>query len=960
MTDPQRWRRVSELFEAALDMPPGARTEWLRDQHLADPTILPEVEQLLVAHERADGILDRARPDPMEAPTETARMEPGELSRRLDGALAGKYRIVRQLGQGGMAVVFLAWERKHDRRVVMKVMRPEIAARLSADRFAREVKLAARLSHPHIVGLIDSGEADGFLYYVMPHVDGESLRSVMRREGKLEVGQAVSLLRDVARALAHAHSAGVVHRDLKPANVLVAGHHAYLLDFGVAKSFEADGGDDPLTRTGDAIGTPRYMAPEQLAGLADTDHRVDIYAWGQLAHEMLAGRTREIESSDLGGDAVARGVAEALRSVRPDVPITLARLVGRCLEVRPDRRVASADEILTVLDEGITGEGTSGRLRRHVQVPGARLRRYVPVLLAGGAVVAAALLAVSLRSQGTSGTVPGPVEVEAVTEALGMPIAVAAFANETGDPSLDVIGRLIGNWISEGLVRADVGAVVPWPSSLEAAESAARLATDNQDFDPVSSLAAGTGANTVVTGSYYEVGGKISFRAEVVDARDGRVVSATDAVSAPRDSIETAMSAVRERVMGSIAMGRDARLPPAAGLLPRPPTFAAYRAFDRGLGLYLQSEYTSAVPELLRAWEIDPEFYDAPLLAVTNLFNIGTSEERARADSLVEVLREHRSEFGELQDLRWQYARALLDSDGSAALQAARRAAVLTSASRTSYNAAHAAVTVGKPGLAVEILKGMDPNSGPLREWLHYWTVLAHALHMEGDHEAELEATREMRQRFPERRIGSVFEARALAATGRTSELETLLKSLAGLSPNVYWSQGAAMVVSGEELKAHGWPREGDALLRRGRDWLVARLRENPGFRQHRYWLGSALYDLEEFEQAGVVFAELARDFPERNTYRGLHALCLARSGEPDRAMVLLDEGFEYSLGDRTALLARISAIRGDPARAVSLLSVAFQQGFDGAAWLHASAQPDLRLMESDPRFAAVMLGESR
>jgi tetratricopeptide (TPR) repeat protein len=373
--------------------------------------------------------------------------------------------------------------------------------------------------------------------------------------------------------------------------------------------------------------------------------------------------------------------------------------------------------------------------------------------------------------------------------------------------------------------------------------------------------------------------------------------------------------------------------------------------------LYLRQEYTLAVTELLHAWELDPDFYDAPLLAATNLVNIGTTSERVRADSLLDTLREHRSSFSELQDLRWQYLRALLDSDGSAALQAALRAAEITSASRTSYNAAHAAVSVGRPDLAIEFLEAMDPDSGPLREWLHYWTVLAHARHLAGDFDGELSATHAMQERFPDRRIGSVLEARALAAAGRTAELDSLLAALEGLSPSVYWSQGAAMVVAGEELRAHGYDSEGEAMLRRGQAWLQARLRESPGSRRHRYWLGSAAYDLEEFDTARDVFADLYADYPDRSTYRGLLALSLARTGETERAERLLDEGFEYALGDRTALLARLSAIDGDPARAVSLLGVAFDQGLEGLAWLHASAWPDLELMRSDPRFEAVVSG---
>jgi len=953
VTDRDRWERISELFEAALDLPPGERTRWLEQQDLSDPTLVPEVAGLLKAHGLADGILDRSAgvaAQPAERPPE---LDGKQLAALLDASLGGRYRIVRELGRGGMAVVFLAWERKHDRRVVLKVMRPEIAASYSSDRFSREVRLAARLSHPHIVGLIDSGDADGLLYYVMPHVEGESLRERLRRAAPLPLDEAVPLLRDVARALAHAHAAGVVHRDLKPANVLVAGHHAYLLDFGVAKSFEADGGDDPLTRTGDAIGTPRYMAPEQLAGMSEANHRVDIYAWGQLAHEMLAGTVRDLSPADLDGQDVAPSVSAGLRTAREDVPADLAALVGRCLEIRPSRRVSSAEEILDVIEgrshgsdrSDESGGPTSGKYRR---------------MVAAGAVMAVLAIAAVLVWRALPAPEPGSVpEAPVVSNSvLAGPIAVAAFTNETDDPGLDVVGRLAGDWISEGLVQTGVASVVPWPSSLEAAENVRAARDEGTSIDPVAALAAATGAATVITGSFYEVGGELRFQAEVIDARDGSVVSAPEAISAPRDSIEAAIRALRDRLMGSIAIATDSRLASAVGVARRPPTFAAYKAFDRGLELYLAGEYTRAVPELFLAFELDPEFYDAPLLAATNLVNIETRGELERADSVLTVLEPHRSSFTELQDLRWQYLRARLDSDGSAALQAAIRAAEITSASRTSYNAAHSAIGVRRPRLAIEFLEAMDPDTGPLQGWAHYWTVLAHGYHLVGEFESELDAARSLRTRFPDRRIGGVLEARALAAAGRLEEVDALIAGMDALSPRTYWSQGAAMVVAGEELRAHGLPVEGVEMLRQGRYWLEARLRETPGFRQHRYWLGSAMYDLGDWTGSAEVFGELAAEFPERNTYRGLYALCLARTGDPVSAARLLNDGFEYSLGDRTALLARLAAIEGDPSRAVSLLSVAFQQGLDGAPWLHASAWPDLRLMQSDPRFVAVLTGE--
>lgn len=952
MTDPARWQRISELFEAALDLPPGERTRWLQQQDLQDPTILPEVEGLIQAHERSDGILDRSIPGISSAPGTQSELDGRELAALLDEALGGRYRIVRELGRGGMAIVFLAWERKHDRRVVLKVMRPEVAASFSSDRFAREVRLAARLSHPHIVGLIDSGEAGGFLYYVMPHVEGLSLRERLRESGPLSLSESVSLLRDVARALAHAHTEGVVHRDLKPANVLVAGRHAYLLDFGIAKSFEADGGDDRLTRTGDAIGTPRYMAPEQLAGMSEADQRVDIYAWGQLAHEMLTGAVRELKPADLEGRDIAPSVSTDLRAVRDDVPSELADLVGRCLEIQPSRRVSSAEEILAVIE----GKGREAADSKPADEGSPEKWSAASI----GLVVLAVLVLVAVglwRAWPVQEADEARTAVRVAASTLAGPVAVAVFENETDDPDLDVVGRLAGDWITEGLVHTGAVKVVPWPSSLEAAEKIRTEREAGAGSDPVAALASATGAASIVTGSFYEVGDELRFRAEVIDARDRSVVSAPQAISAPRDSIEAAILAIRDRLMGSIAMATDTRLAAAIGTARRPPTFAAYRSFDRGLALYLSGEYTRAVPEFFRAYELDPTFDDALLLAATNLLNIATLGEMARADSILGVLEQHRSSFSEAQELRWQYLRARLDSDGSAALQAAIRSSELSSASRTSYNAAHAAIAVRRPQLAIEYLEAMDPDSGPLQGWAHYWTVLTHAYHLVGDYEAELGAARSLRERFPDRRIGIVLEARALASAGRVVELEALLSSTDALSPNTYWSKGAALVVAGEELRAHGFPTAGEEMLRRGRDWLRARLRETPGFRQHRYWLAAVLYDLEDWPAAAAVTRELAEDFPDRNTYRGMYALALARTGDIASAEALMDEGFEYALGERTALLARIAAIDGDPARAVSLLSVAFQQGLDGTPWLHASAWPDLRLMESDPRFDAVLTG---
>src|SRR6186713_1040831 len=206
-------------------------------------------------------------------------------------ALAGRYRVERELGAGGMATVYLAHDLRHDRDVALKVLHPELGAAIGAERFLREIRVAASLHHPNIVPLYDSGEADGTLYYVMPVAGEESLRGRLLRGGALSMGEAVRLAREVASGLDYAHRHGVIHRDIKAENVLLHEGHALIADFGIAKALTAartqeGGAATTLTQAGGAIGTPAYMAPEQAVADA-VDHRTDLYAWGLLTYEML-------------------------------------------------------------------------------------------------------------------------------------------------------------------------------------------------------------------------------------------------------------------------------------------------------------------------------------------------------------------------------------------------------------------------------------------------------------------------------------------------------------------------------------------------------------------------------------------------------------------------------------------------------------------------------------------------
>ncbi len=262
---------------------------------------------------------------------------------RLSAALADRYRIERELGQGGMATVYLAHDLRHDRKVALKVLRPELSAILGAERFLAEIKTTANLQHPHILGLFDSGEADGLVFYAMPFVEGESLRDRLDREKQLPVGEAVQIAREVADALEYAHQHGIVHRDIKPENILLHGGHAVVADFGIALAAAHSDGGSRMTETGMSLGTPHYMSPEQAMGEREITPKADIYALGCVLYEML---TAEPPFQGASAQAIiARVLTEEPRSLtvqRNTIPPNVEAAVRVALAKLPADRFASA------------------------------------------------------------------------------------------------------------------------------------------------------------------------------------------------------------------------------------------------------------------------------------------------------------------------------------------------------------------------------------------------------------------------------------------------------------------------------------------------------------------------------------------------------------------------------------------------------------------------------------------
>ncbi|MCU0633768.1 MAG: protein kinase [Gemmatimonadaceae bacterium] len=912
MSDDAAVRRALERLEDGLQRSGTARARWLEALAATDPSMVRELRALLAA---------AARPGILDTPVVMSGGE--ELLTTLRVALDDRYEIRQEMGRGGMATVFLAQERKHDRPVVIKVLDPSSAHLFGAERFLREVRIAAALAHPHIVPLIDSGEANGILYYVMPWMEGETLRDRLRR-GRPTLAQALAILRDLAGALSAAHGAGIVHRDLKPENVLLAAGHAYLLDFGIAKSLHESFESETLTSPGLQLGTRRYMAPEQAVGAADVDRRADVYAWGVLAVEVLTG----VVVSAAGAERTTARVLADRGGLSP----ALVAGIRSCVALDPERRPATMQVVAEWLDVDALARGSTGVRSRWT-------RGHRRLALTAGAVALPVAVGVAFwrRADGTASHTP--------TE----PVAMTVLRNETGDSTLGVLGRFAGDWVTDGLQRTGLVRVVPWSEARVASERAAVAGAPL-----VAAMRDAVRAGTVVTGSIYRHRDSLQFHSQLVDASSGRTISSLPTVVVPLDSSEAGISRLRDRVMGAVAALRDTRVAALSEFTRSPPAFPAYQAFDVGFDHFLGQRYREALGEFRAAYARDTTFTLALLLGARAAWNSGDLDV---ADSLVARARAGRRDLGTYHESVLRFLEAMLAGDGAAARVAIRRAATVAPHSRAGYDLATVQLDAGYAREARAQLRMMDPDQGELLGWSSYWTQLAHAEYLLGAHDAEARAARELARRYPDRRVAQVLEARALAAAFRLQALDSALVAWDSLPADVYWSRGAAMVVAAEELMRRGREVEGRAYGERAVAWLTNRLVALPTDRAHRYWLGSALYDLGRYAQARPYFERLARDHPERLSYRGLAAVAAARGGDRASAMRWLGTAPRADRGEHLAFQARLAAIAGDTEQAISLLTAALDAGINGFAWLPGSAFRDFEALERSPRGRALLQG---
>jgi eukaryotic-like serine/threonine-protein kinase len=497
-----------------------------------------------------------------------------ELLERLKTDLAGLYEIERELESGGMARVFLAQEKALTRHVVIKVLAPHLAADISIDRFAREVKLASSLQQANIVPVLSAGVAAGLPYYIMPFVEGESLRRLIQNDKRIAISDAVAILKDLARALAYAHDHHVVHRDIKPENVLLSGGAAVVTDFGIAKAFSDSVMSDrfeSLTVTGQAVGTPAYMSPEQASGDI-VDARSDVYSWGVTAYELLTGQ-HPFSGSRSSAALIRAQISERpndITRLRADLPVSLSSIVMSSLQKSPDDRPGSGRDLWLRLTTVPTRSATT-------------LKRFKYAL--GAALVVTVAWAVWI-------TLPKGGAV--------ISLAVLPFTNVGGDPGQKYFSDGVSIEIADALGRI--------PELRLSSQASSASIVSKRGLDAIS-IATQLNVAFLVEGQILRKGQRLSVSTQLTDGRSGKVIWQNN-----YDRDATAVFAIRDEIARSVATALSLAVPSRAHLGTGTNSVAAHDFYMRGLaaheGFYTEASLTRAMALYDSAISLDPNFAD--------------------------------------------------------------------------------------------------------------------------------------------------------------------------------------------------------------------------------------------------------------------------------------------------------------------------------------------------------------
>ena len=565
------WERVEALFSDALARPAEDRAEYVAATGEASE-VRNQVLALLSAHDgrgAMDSIADFLHN--FHAP---ASISLADLLAKLRTGLSDRYRVERELGRGGMAIVLLAEDLKHKRRVAIKVLQPELALNLGTPRFLQEITIAASLAHPHILPVHDSGEASGLLYYVMPYVEGESLRDHLRREGPLQLDEALRITRQIADALEYAHARNVVHRDIKPENILLEAGHAVVSDFGIARAMTAAGADD-LGETGVILGTPAYMSPEQAVGDRVVDGRSDIYSLGCVLYEMLTGTP---PFSGESAEAVLEQHLTAPPATLTEVPEAVDAVVQRALQKTRSARFATARELADALpgSDALIVNRRRGR------------RRIAAIGVVAMLVATVAIASVALRAR-------SPVPPAAAVMAV-LPLVSAA-----PDTGLTRLGRDLVVTLSAGLEGAGKIRTIDALTVLAQTRGSGPLALEEG-----ARLAGLLGASSFVHGAVARVDSQIRIDVAVFTTANREPLARASAI-APARQVHALTDSLTQAIMRALWRAPHAPAPTLAATTTR--SLPALQAFLEGEYASLENRWKDAADAYARAMAADSTFW---------------------------------------------------------------------------------------------------------------------------------------------------------------------------------------------------------------------------------------------------------------------------------------------------------------------------------------------------------------
>jgi serine/threonine protein kinase/tetratricopeptide (TPR) repeat protein len=734
-----------------------------------------------------------------------------ELREQLQQTIGSVYVFERELAGGGMARIFVAEEIELGRKVVVKVLSGEIGANLSAERFAKEVRLAASLQHPNIVPILRAGTAGDLPYYTMPYITGESLRSRVQHSGPLTAAEAISILHDVARALEFAHAAGIVHRDIKPENVLLAGDAAVVIDFGIAKALSASrtdtkdtllsGGDrGTLTIAGSLVGTPAYMAPEQVSGDA-IDARTDIYAWGILAYELLGGG-HPFKDRNSAQQLMVAHMTESPRSLAQRVPglsSPVVALVMRCLQKNPDDRPQSAREVLDGLATvSASPVGESAFARRRIQI-------------IGGALLAALMLVAFVGRHSIASLFGAQRPASSGTQSL----AVLPFFNVGGDTA--------NAYFADGIADELTSEFTKVPGLRVASRTSAFAMRSRGDLD-VRDIGKRLGVSSVLEGTVQRSSGKLRVTAQLTSAADGLTLW-SDTYERENKEIFSVQDDITRAIIGALRLrltagGGQTQSPGTEG--PGTSNLEAYDLYLRGLYLVERrgkgvrqaadyftqaiakdTSFAKAYAALSMALELLTYFTPTPAYSVEGKAIAAANHALAIDPRLAEP---HAAlALSHMHALRWDLAE-----------QEFKRAVQIDSASptaRTQYGRYFMAV--GRIPDAVEqfqIARRLDPLAATASVWL------SHTLFMAGQGDAALAESKRALELDPQLSTAHVFLSMDRAAAGRKDEARAIVGP--GLS-EVPWNGMSAYVLGqlGDTAGARSVLKNLDALPRN--TWMI-------------------------------------------------------------------------------------------------------------------------------------------